>query len=215
MARCSASEIVQGQRALLSPAGLSAEMRPSCPVCSHWLGMDLEVLRETTAAKKAEFAREYRCMHTKTTRNGERFGWDLKPPYTLAEIEAFEAGVDPGFKLPDEFRTYLTQVSREVFATSYPEEVALDLDEGCCWYDARNYYRLFPRRDRDWDDDRSLYDGMMQIGDDGCEWTTWIVARGNRAGSVWNSSSDGMILSAETFYGYLERRRRFDEYYGG
>jgi hypothetical protein len=86
----------------------------------------------------------------------------------------------------------LLRVSRELYTYNYP--VVFDLTEttiGTCgipdkidWFDGYGVVK---------DAFRRVEDGMATIGEGGCAFSTLIVLKGNRRGTMWNS--DGYTVS--------------------
>jgi len=58
---------------------------------------------------------------------GDEYGYELAKPYTIEEVE--EAEKEFGEKYPTSLVIYLTQVSREIFADSYPVIFGLPTDD--------------------------------------------------------------------------------------
>ena len=167
--------------------------------------MDVAKLREVTAARKRRFAQELDCWEKKRP-NGEKYGWELKAPYPEQEIREFEAQCGEGFELPADFRTYLTRISREVYGSHYPETVELFLEGSCPFAEGADDWLYNEECDDDYDKE-----GTMWIGVGGCEWNDHIVVRGTNLGTVWQSSSGGYRLLANTFAEYLQHKEWEDD----
>jgi hypothetical protein len=139
----------------------------------------------------------------------EPAGYDLKPPYTLEEVDALEQS--QGITLPVDLKTYLTTVSRELFVTSYPMVFSLRATiEGEFNVPAEKRYwdfgncLLHPNDDCTCVKDMTT-GGTLEIGDGGCTDTDLIVLKGatHYYGSVWRVGGDSVYHSYPTFWEYV------------
>lgn len=138
-------------------------------------------------------------------------GYKLKPPYSVEEVKEYEAQL--GVELPSDFKTYLTEVSRELFVAYYPMIFHLDADEpldsefrvpsdrqywvfGDCLDHGRNSEEC---------DCEEWAGGTVQVGEGGCMDEDWLVIKGTQVGSVWRVGSGGDSLHRhyESFWDYI------------
>ena len=86
-------------------------------------------VRKMLATEKEEYSKRL-DSYTPQRPRGETYGYTLKDPYTLEEIQKYEMAIHE--RLPEELRDYLLLVSRELKTYSYPMEFELDTDIGTC-----------------------------------------------------------------------------------
>ena len=158
---------------------------------------------------------------------GETYGYDLKDPYTEDEICMFETRAE--CPLPSDFRYYLINHASELFTRYYPRrlggftseyiiqhylgrnsKIPLDCTEMESgedgWVDGKGWVK-------NWDecvtDDVEDYDiteecCMYPIAFGGCMYETYIVIKGNQAGTIWDTSNgDTYRKTCETFTEYV------------
>lgn len=75
--------------------------------------LDIDKIRKYYEEKKRKFANGY-TYYVPKTKWGDKYGYELKPPYTPEEVNSWRK------ILPNDFYTYLTKISREVFVDVYP-----------------------------------------------------------------------------------------------
>ena len=137
--------------------------------------------------------------------NGEIYGYTLKDPYTIEEIEKYEKDIDE--RLPEDLREYLLYVSRELKTYAYPYEFKLYTDIGKCilpldetYFSNDEIYELTniaenntwqDRESTNYSDDTA---GMLKIGEGGCSFSYWIVIKGNHKGTIWYCDGDSISL---------------------
>jgi len=172
---------------------------------------------EKAKAAKAKFANEddYKQPHNKY---GEEFGYTLKPPYTIGEVNECEKNINT--PLPSDLKTYLLNISREFCANTYPHVFELpkklrscrfpnnctyasEWDEiecckcnGICKNNDDSYNNGYDDHDfgtgcclPNCGQIHSLYHGMVQIGFGGCTNEDYIVIKGSNVGSVYDFGS--------------------------
>lgn len=151
----------------------------------------MDILRDHYSRKKEQWAKTGTC-YTGLAEWGQLYGYTLLPPFAESEVAQFES--EHGFCLPPFFRDYLTCVSRETLVWHHAFPIVLHLRGACCIPDGETYVH----DDGPDDEDCTLTDGMMRIGDEGCESETYLVVKGNRVGSLWSLGSGGDSLHLNT-----------------
>jgi hypothetical protein len=163
--------------------------------------MDINKIKTFYSNKKTKWAEQSSC-YSSEKKWGEYYGYVLAESYTLAEVEKFEK--DKNISLPEDLKIYLTQVSREVFASSYPHTVCLNFGDGDYSHIPLNmnsldsYYNIdCCVHDIDCVEDKKcciescdklhayMCDGMIRIGNDGCAFNEYIIVNGIQKGTVW------------------------------
>lgn len=159
----------------------------------------MDILKEYYIRKKERWAKTG-TGRTDVAEWGQVHGYTLRPPFPESEVAQFESEHD--FRLPPFFRDYLTQVSRETLVWEHALPVVLYLQNACRISDSEFYVH----DDGPDDEDCTLTNGMMRIGDEGCEDETFIVVKGNRVGSLWGLGSGGdsvHLIEGGTFESYV------------
>jgi hypothetical protein len=160
---------------------------------------DATELRERLQHKKQEMG------------DNTRYGFDLKPPYSKEEIESH---YDPAhIQVPDDLIWYLTNISREILAGSYPTVFSLDCLSALKRISREDYERLripdnlnyicygewgvdTSTANSDNDNDRkwgSRAPGifMARVADDGCAFFDAIyLGGGAHHGTIWCYGDD-------------------------
>jgi len=154
----------------------------------------------------------------------EPAGYELKAPYTVEEVECYEETL--GVKLPADLKTYLTEVSRELFVASYPmifslhasgplkNEFKLPEEKSYWCYDNCLIHGAYPQlpephhEDNDYgscDCEENWTGGMERVGEGGCTDTDLLVIKGTQVGTVWcvGSGGDSLHRSYDSFWDYI------------
>ncbi len=129
--------------------------------------------------KKIKFANTKQPSYYQNCRNwGEIYGYTLKPPYTLKEIEEYEKKYD--VILPHILREYLFCISREntkgypcIISLNEPDDIYLD-DSGYNEY----YY------DYEVDKSKFIKNLFIEIYDGGCTYQSYICIKGPWYGKI-------------------------------
>lgn len=134
-------------------------------------------------------------------------GEDLLPPYSWDEVLRFEEEI--GGRLPPFFRTYLLFVSRETHYAKYRTYIHLRLESSRPHQDRirkmneKEEYDLWGTLERQGapdDEYPDLLDGTIQVGDDGCEYSQYLVVRGESKGLVFETDSSAFFRHREIGY---------------
>lgn len=138
---------------------------------------------------------------------GEEYGYELKEPYTLEEVEEYERTM--GYTLPAPLKEYLTLVSCELFVSYYPYVFNLEKDKANILCDNIFFLKEGEKISIDFEgacenNDCWCDDGMECIGEDGCSFDDFIVVNGPQKGSVWNSDGDNLYKKYENFIEYIK-----------
>jgi hypothetical protein len=153
----------------------------------------------------------------------EPAGYELKAPYTVEEVECYEETLD--VKLPTDLKTYLTDVSRELFVAYYPmvfslhasgplpNEFKLPEEKSYWWYDDCLVHGAYPQlpephnEDNDYGscDCEDWTGGMVRVGEGGCTDTDLLVIKGTQVGTVWcvGSGGDSLHRRYDSFWDYI------------
>jgi hypothetical protein len=193
-----------------------------------------EEIREFYSDKKTKWSNTTSYYGARTTLWGNEkshghpsgyYGFELLPAYSEEEVQVYERKMR--IHLPDDLRSYLTLVSRELHTASYPMVFKL-LENPEKWED--NDPRLqksfgschLPSSMNIWDHQRCLnhlsgsgvcpdecFDedhdneeddpcgGMKTISNGGCTDEDYIVLRGNDVGCIWTNGGGGDSLFRE------------------
>lgn len=173
-----------------------------------------------------QFYQDKKCKWAKTRSYykgnplwAEIYGYTLLEPYTLEEITNYETQIQT--PLPEELRSYLLLVSKEIFAGRYPMVFGLSTSHSNMEIGS---FKL-PTSIHSWNiGDCLSHDswdkcsdlclsmendpcgGLIKIGENGCTDDTNIVIKGNSIGSIWSVGNGGDTLYREpytSFYDYI------------
>lgn len=190
----------------------------------HWTEEQWDEIREKVKERKEKWANEGKYYSftffkdgtkekSKFKKNGENYGFKLKPTYTREEI----LGMCEKNKitLPESLEYYLTNISREIFCNSYPHTFT--------GYVYTNQPSNIPLSITHFSED-DMYDSdfeetykdikdvkngeyvipFAQIGEGGCAFSDQIILKGNQFGTIWHSNSDSFLKTYDSFQEYLE-----------
>ena len=180
-------------------------------------GSSWERLRKKLVAKRDAWANSKCYYHNHPTWGSvSSYGFDLKATY--AEKDFAAAGVETMKDEHPELFSYLTTVSREIFVASYPHVFSLgeyastmkDTSQECTipvgeTMSVDVHWEEYMISDTG-DDCPYWDDGMVRVGEGGCQDWEGLVLKGNHRGSVWScySNDDGYAsLRAASFEDYV------------
>jgi hypothetical protein len=193
------------------------------------------------AKKKEEWSNTTSYYGDRTTLRGNEkshshpsgyYGFEFLPPYSNEEIQLYERKM--GFHLPDDLRSYLILVSRELYTSAYPivfnlfgkydpdtyedNDPELCKSFGYCHLPSSvniwNYQNCLKHvsecrncGDECFDDieEDDPCGGMKCISDGGCTDQAFIVLKGNDIGTIWHDGNGGDAL-------YRGEEKTFYEY---
>jgi hypothetical protein len=120
-------------------------------------------------------------------------------PYGIDEIDAFET--KNGIELPEEFKTYLTEVSRSLYKDHLEFSIIELID------DDKMSKPCALESDYAFDDDPDITEcmGMMRVRRIGCGYNHMICLNGKYRGAVWEEAfvGDGpIVIIADNFFEY-------------
>ncbi len=162
--------------------------------------------------KKEVIESEYSTRHIIRSDNIIKF----QPPYNIDEVNSFEERNN--IKLPEELKTYLTEISRSILykndELSTEKFYIIDLENNenlsktCVLEYIIQVRPGLNTNDSDYEDTHPLlnYHGMMHLRDVGCGYTDQIILNGQFEGCVVNESfaGDGPIkIINMSFYKYI------------
>jgi len=128
----------------------------------------------------------------------ETFPARLPPPYDLDQITDYEEQMK--IKFPEQLVSYLTNVSGQFRKSCYPCTFEFDLD---ATYIADFSPIPFGENISAAVDEEWPYNGMAEIGNDGCSFSDWIMVTGNEPGTVWSSDGDRVYRRNKNLFEYL------------
>ena len=119
---------------------------------------------------------------------------DLKPPYSIEEVDAFEEKLGQSL---DSLKTYLTEVSRETVFGYYRHLIALKVptQERILGTATKERRALF--------NPEQTPSTLLRITTDGCAFSKALVIKGHFLGTVWALSDDEPELIAPDFETWL------------
>jgi hypothetical protein len=168
--------------------------------------MDIDKIKTFYTNKKIKWA-DSLDYYTPQNKWGERYGYELAKPFTLEEVDEFEK--KNCINLPKDFKIYLIQVSKEIFVSMYPTKINLNID-GYSHIPSNEYYfgEEYEKIEccihgMDICDSAiccsencnvlhyDSYGGMIEIGNNGCTYSTTIIINGIQIGTVWDMDGNG------------------------
>jgi hypothetical protein len=164
--------------------------------------MDWVQLKKILIEIKEKWAKT-ECYYSGRKYWGDCEGYTLKPPYTLEEIEQYEEKIKD--KLPESFRKYLLEISREFFFENHPIV-------GKLYFNDSIYGNDDPADDPDDNDEfteNKLYnEHQIYIGTNGCEHTIIIILSGKFKGTVWELDQNS-CYNYKSFEEYIKSKINF------
>lgn len=136
---------------------------------------EINLLRDYYVNKKKKFANTKSYYDGKLW--GDMCGFDLSEPYSVEEVETFE--MDKNILLDQNFKKYLTLISKELFVYSYPFIFELNFNND------------------EYDDE------YVRIGDGGCSFSHVIYLKGNKVGTIWYDDGETMSQMCDNFKEYI------------
>jgi len=155
---------------------------------------------------------------------GEYYGYELREPYSLNEVEKFEE--IQGIKLDIYFKEYLTKISREMFTYAYPEVICLPnrkikdctIPEGEKFCEQVLEHHVIDCNNNNCDNDDCdnddcdnddcwiiHTDSMLYIAEGGCSFSHQMIVKGNNLGTIWHCDGDYINKIADSFKEYIFR----------
>jgi hypothetical protein len=173
---------------------------------------------ESDKLKKERFAKQVTNSQTVKVW-GEKYGHTLAPPLNREEVETFERNND--VQIPEDLKHYLLSHSSELIIDCYP-----------CKFDLKDYYKnennnipltcdqivcnnqgvwtcMEKGREMPFNVDEvdqiieDLEGTSFRIAHRGCAFRTYIILKGNQAGSIWSADDEEYKRLALSFKEYI------------
>lgn len=162
---------------------------------------EIKSIKDYYSNKKKEFANR-KTYYSDESIWGDTYGFDLSDPYTLDEIEKYETYYK--IKLDQNFKIYLTQISKELFVYAYPLIFDISVpSEPYEPYDPSKSSEVSNKTDNNDDDSEEDEYLCRTIGIGGCAFTHRIYLNGAKSGTIWYDDSDSMMHIHDNFKEYI------------
>src|SRR6478609_215942 len=179
--------------------------------------MSHELNKETINVLKEFYLQQKEKKKSWINENSHWATKELSKPFDEADVVKFEA--ENNLRLPEDFRLYIINCSKEIFMSYYPTVIdfsytvkslmtttcSISDDISCVGYD-------------DFPGIETFRPCALDIGNDGCAFFICMVIKGNRLGTIWEHTDPQYFLAANSFLHLVEHHMELysqGEMFGG